>query len=83
MLISLFIQFIAFNIFGLYYSAINGIGINFTLDMTNDVITGFDFYPSQFLIAITSKSELFILKINLVAIAMLFYTSKVFQQIKN
>lgn len=80
--ISLLMQLIAFDIFGLFYSAINGIGINLTLNLTNDVITGFDFYPSQFLLALNSNSDIFIVKINLITIAMLFYTSKVFQKIK-
>lgn len=80
--ISLFMQLIAFDIFGLFYSAINGIGVNLTLNLTNDVIAGFDFYPSQFLLALNSNSAIFIVKINLITIAMLFYTAKVFQKIK-
>lgn len=81
-LILLIIQLVAFDIFGLFYSAINGIGVNLTLNLTNDVIAGFDFYPSQFLLALNSNSGIFIVKINLITIAMLFYTSKVFQKIK-
>lgn len=80
--ISLLMQLIAFDIFGLFYSAINGIGINLTLNLTNDVIAGFDFYPSQFLLALNSNSAIFIVKINLVTIAMLFYTAEIFQKIK-
>jgi hypothetical protein len=80
--ISLLIQLIAFNVFGLFYSAINGIGVNLTLNFTNDVIAGFDFYPSQFLLTSNSNSDIFIVKINLVAIVMLFYTAKVYQKIK-
>lgn len=80
--ISLLMQLIAFDVFGLFYSAINGIGINLTLNLTNDVITGFDFYPSQFLLALNSNSAIFIVKINLVTIAMLFYTAEIFQKIK-
>lgn len=81
--ISLLIQLIAINVFGLFYSAINRIAINFTLNLTNDVIAGFDFYPSQFLLALNSNSDIFIVKINLIAIAMLFYTAKVYQKIKH
>ena len=80
--ISLLMQLIAFDVFGLFYSAINGIGINLTLNLTNDVIAGFDFYPSQFLLALNSNSAIFIVKINLVTIAMLFYTADIFQKIK-
>jgi hypothetical protein len=80
--ISLLIQLIAFDVFGLFYSAINGIGVNLTLNLTNDVIAGFDFYPSQFLLALNSNSDIFIVKINLITIVMLFYTSKVYQKIK-
>ena len=80
--ISLLMQLIAFDVFGLFYSAINGIGVNLTLNLTNDVIAGFDFYPSQFLLALNSNSAIFIVKINLITIVMLFYTSKVYQKIK-
>ncbi|MBA4277377.1 hypothetical protein [Flavobacterium sp.] len=80
--ISLLMQLIAFDVFGLFYSAINGIGVNLTLNLTNDVIAGFDFYPSQFLLALNSNNAIFIVKINLFTIAMLFYTAKVFQKIK-
>ena len=80
--ISLLMQLIAFDVFGLFYSAINGIGINLTLNLTNDVIAGFDFYPSQFLLALNSNSAIFIVKINLITIAMLFYTAEIFQKIK-
>ena len=80
--ISLLMQLIAFDVFGLFYSAINGIGINLTLNLTNDVIAGFDFYPSQFLLALNSNSAIFIVKINLITIAMLFYTADIFQKIK-
>lgn len=80
--ISLLMQLIAFDVFGLFYSAINGIGINLTLNLTNDVIAGFDFYPSQLLLALNSNSAIFIVKINLITIAMLFYTAEIFQKIK-
>lgn len=80
--ISLIIQLLSFDILGLFYAAINGIGINLTIDLTKDIIVGFDFHPSQFLIALYSY-ENSIVKINLVAIAMIFYTSTVFQEIKN
>lgn len=80
--ISLLLQLISFDTLGLFYSAINGIGINLTLNLTNDVIAGFDFYPSQFLLALNSNSDIFIVKINLISIVMLFYTSKVYQNIK-
>lgn len=80
--ISLLMQLIAFDFFGLFYSAINGIGVNLTLNLTNDVITGFDFYPSQFLLALNSNDDIFIVKINLITIAMLFYTTIIFQKIK-
>ena len=79
--ISLLMQLIAFDVFGLFYSAINGIGVKLTLDLTNDIIVGFDFHPSHFLIALNSSDD-FIVKINLVTIVMMFYTSKVFQKIK-
>jgi len=81
--ISLLMQLVAFDIFGLFYSAINGIAIKATLDLTKDVIAGLDFHPSHFLITHNSSSDIFIVKINLVAISMLFYTSKVFQKIKH
>nr|WP_315154383.1 hypothetical protein [uncultured Flavobacterium sp.] len=81
--ISLLLQLFAFDIFGLYYSAINGIGIKVTLDLTKDVIVGFDFHPSHFLLALNSDIDIFILKINLITILMLFYTSTVFQKIKH
>jgi hypothetical protein len=81
--ISLLMQLVAFDIFGIFYSAINGIAIKATLDLTKDVIAGLDFHPSHFLITYNSSSAVFIVKINLVAIAMLFYTSKVFQKIKH
>jgi len=80
--ISLLLQFIAFDIFGLFYSAINGVGVKVTLDLSNDVIVGLDFHPSQFLITHNPGSDVFMVKINLVAIAMLFYTLKVFKIIK-
>lgn len=80
--ISLLMQLIAFDVFGLFYSAINGIGVNLTLNLTNDIIAGFDFYPSQFLLALNSNSTIFIVKINLITIVMLLYTSKVYQKIK-
>lgn len=80
--ISLLMQLIAFDVFGLFYSAINGIGVNLTLNLTNDVIAVFDFYLSQFLLALNSNNAIFIVKINLFTIAMLFYTAKVFQKIK-
>ena len=80
--ISLLMQLIAFDVFGLFYSAMNGIGVNLTLNLTNDVIAGFDFYPSQFLLALNSTNANFIVKINLITIVMLFYTSKVYQKIK-
>jgi len=44
---------------------------------------GFDFHPSHFLIDFNSNSDIFIVKINLITIIMLFYTSKVFQKIKH
>ena len=75
-------QLIAFDVFGLFYSAINGIGLNLTLNLTNGVIAGFDFYPSQFLLALNSIGSIFIVKINLITIAMLFYISKVYLKIK-
>lgn len=80
--VSLLMQLIAFDVFGLFYSAINGIGLNLTLNLTNDVIAGFDFYPSQFLLALNSIGSIFIVKINLITIAMLFYISKVYLKIK-
>lgn len=66
----------------MFYSAINGIGINVTLDLTEDVIAGFDFHPSQFLVDLVNNMNIFIVKINLVALVMLFYTLRVFQEIK-
>jgi hypothetical protein len=81
--ISLLMQLIAFDVFVLFYSAINGIGIKLTLDLSNDIIMGFDFHPSHFLIAPNSNSAIFIVKINLITIVMLFNTSKVFQKINH
>lgn len=79
--ISLIMQLVAFDVFGLFYSAINGLGIKLTLDLTKDVLVGFDFHPSHFLLMFNSD-DVFIVKINLVSIAMMFYVSKVFQKIK-
>ena len=81
--ISLLMQLIAFDVFGLFYSVINGIGIKLTLDLSNDVIMGFDFHPSHFLTDYNPNSNIFIVKINFVIILMLFFTSKIFQKIKN
>ena len=81
--ISLIMQLIAFDVFGLFYSAINGLGIKLTLDITKDVIMGFDFHPSHFLIDYKHTNDIFIVKINFITILMLFYTSKVFQKIKH
>ena len=46
--ISLLLQLIAFDFFGLYYSAINGIGIKITLDLAKDVIVDLIFIPHIF-----------------------------------
>ena len=80
--ISLIMQLVAFDVFGLFYSAINGIGIKLTLNLTKDALVGFDFHPSHFLLALNSDDN-FIVKINLVTIALMIYTSNVYQQIKN
>ncbi|MNQ29697.1 hypothetical protein D3C85_430170 [compost metagenome] len=81
--ISLLMQLIAFDAFSFFYSAINGIGVKFTLDLSKDVIIGLDFHPSHFLVALNSNIDISIVKINLVTIAMLFYTSNVFQKVKH
>ncbi len=48
-IISLFLQLVAFEFYGVFYTSVNGIAINFTLDLTNDILIGLDFQPSQFL----------------------------------
>jgi len=59
---------VAFDISDVFYTAINGLGIKMTLDLTNDFIVGFDFHLSQFLIGLHSNTNNFILKINLIAV---------------
>ncbi|MBF4515739.1 hypothetical protein IRZ71_05270 [Flavobacterium sp. ANB] len=78
----LFLQLVSFQVYGIFYTSINGIGINFTLDLTNDFITGFDLQPSQFLIAVNGNTDIFHLKFNLFAVGMLLFTFKILKELK-
>nr|WP_198999722.1 hypothetical protein [Flavobacterium sp. ASV13] len=80
-IISLILQLIAFEFYGIFYTAVNGIAINFTLDLTNDTFAGFDFQPSQYLLAFR-ENEVFRFKLNLFAFGMLLFVSKNFKRIK-
>ena len=82
-IISLTLQLVAFEFYGLYFTSVNGIAINFTLDLTNDILTGLDFQPSQFLFAVRDSENIFHFKLNLFAFGMLFYTFKILKGIKN
>lgn len=81
-MVSLILQLLSIQLFGFFYTAINGIAINLSVDLTSDFIVGFDFYISRFLIVLNSSHSNIIIKINLIAIAMLFYTAKVSREIK-
>ena len=82
-LITLFLQVIAFEIGSLFYSSVNGIGIKLTLNLMKDSIVGFDFHPSHFLFQLKSNEDYLIIKFNIVAIIMLFYVTSLMQEIKN
>lgn len=81
-IVSLILQLVAFQFYGLGYSSINGIGINFTVDLTNHIITRFDFYPSQFILTTLENHDIFKLKLNLFAVGMLFFTIKILKELK-
>jgi hypothetical protein len=80
--VSLVFQLIAFDIAGVFYAAVNGISIDMTFDLTNDVIVGFDFQFSQFLMSSASSIEKLTFKLNLLAMFLLFFTSKVIYDLK-
>lgn len=82
-LITLFLQVVAFEIGNLFYSSVNGIGIKLTLNLMKDSIVGFDFHPSHFLFQLKSNEDYLIIKFNIVAIIMLFYVTSLMQEIKN
>ncbi|WP_289659618.1 hypothetical protein [Flavobacterium panacagri] len=81
--ILLILQLVAFEFCGVFYTAVNGIAINFTLDLTNDLLTGFDLQPSQFFITFNGSSEIFHFKMNLFAFAMLFFIFKTIKEVKS
>lgn len=81
-IISLFLQLVAFEFYGVFYTSVNGIAINFTLDLTNDILIGFDFQPSQFLL-VFKNNEVFHFKLNLVAFGMLIFTYEILKKIKS
>lgn len=72
-IISLIFQLFSFQFSNIVFTAISGIGINLKFDITNDFIVGFDFFPSHFLLLVNSSQDFFLVRINLIAIAMLFY----------
>lgn len=82
-IISLFLQVIAFHFDGLFYTAVNGIGLNFTLDLYGDIIAGFDFQFSQFFITFTGNENVKSFKVNLFAIGMLFYMFKTLKELRS
>lgn len=82
-LISVILQLVAFEFYGIFYTAVNGIAINFTLDLTNDLLVGFDFQPSQFFTTLNSRSEIFHFKINLFAFVMLLFIFKTIKEVKS
>lgn len=82
-IISLILQLFAFQFYGVYFTSVNGIAINFTLDLTNDTLAGFDFQPSQFVFALRENDDIFRFKLNLFAFAMVLYTLKILQRVKN
>ena len=71
--ILLILQLVAFEFYGVFYTAVNGIAINFTIDLTNDLLTGFDLQPSQFFVTFHGSNEIFHFKMNLFAFVMLFF----------
>jgi len=82
-IISLILQLVAFEFHGVYFTSVNGIAINFTLDFTNDIFAGFDFQPSQFIFAFRENENISHFKLNLFACGMLFYTLKTLKGVKN
>jgi len=80
-IISLFLQLVAFEFYGVFYTSVNGIAINFTLDLTNDILIGFDFQPSQFLL-VFKNNEVFHFKLNLVAFGMLIFTYEILKRLR-
>ena len=79
----LILQLISITIDDFFYSAVNLFGLNFVLDFTKDSIIGFDFQVSHIMLTFTSNFETFLVKLNLVAIFMLFYISKIYQELKD
>lgn len=80
--ISFLFQLIEFEIFGLFYSSVNGLGIKIKFDLTNDIFFGFDYHPSHFLFQTSSNFEVFIVKINFVAIFMLYFIFNTYHDLK-
>lgn len=66
---------------GVFYTSVNGIAINFTLDLTNDIIIGLDFQPSQFLL-VFKNNEVLHFKLNLVAFGMLIFTYEILKRLR-
>ena len=79
----LILQLISITIDDFFYSAVNLFGLNFVLDFTKDSIIGFDFQVSHIMLTFTSNFETFLVKLNLEAIFMLFYISKIYQELKD
>jgi glucan phosphoethanolaminetransferase (alkaline phosphatase superfamily) len=82
-IILLILQLVAFEFYGVYFTSVNGIAINFTLDLTNDTFVGFDFQPSQFVFAFRENEDVCHFKLNLFACGMLFYTIKIIREVKS
>ncbi|WP_278035607.1 hypothetical protein [Flavobacterium nitratireducens] len=80
-IISLFLQLVAFEFYGVFYTSVNGIAINFTLDLTNDILIGLDFQPSQFLL-VFKNNEVLHFKLNLVAFGMLIFTYEILKRLR-
>jgi hypothetical protein len=78
----LLMQLISITIDGFFYSAVNLIGINLKLDLTQDSIIGLDFQISHFITVFSFDKTVFLIKINLVAIFLLFYLSNIYQELK-
>ncbi|MFA9192649.1 hypothetical protein AAGV28_14825 [Flavobacterium sp. FZUC8N2.13] len=81
-LISFFFQLFAFDLYGVFYTSVNGLAINLILDLTDDILVRLDFQPSQFLLVFKSGT-LFYFKLNLVALGMFIFTSKILKELKD
>lgn len=82
-IISLILQLVAFEFYGIFYTSVNGVAINFNLDLTTDTIAGFDFQPSQFIFAFRENAGAFHFKLNLFAFGMLLFVSKILKELKS